>query len=38
MELKKKGSLRKKLKTIENAMRRREDPEEAERHRKNDRE
>ena len=32
MELKKKDSLRKKLKAVENAMRRREDPEEAERY------
>ena len=37
MELKKKDSLRKKLKTVENAMRRREDPEEAERYRKKER-
>ena len=34
MELKKKDSLRKKLNAVENAVRRREDPEEAERYRK----
>ena len=38
MELKKKDSLRKKLKAVENAMSRREDPEEAERYRKKGRE
>ena len=38
MELEKKDSLRKKLKAVENAMRRREDPEEAERYRKKERE
>ena len=34
MKLKKNNSLRKKLKAVENAMRRREEPEEAERYRK----
>ena len=38
MELKKKDSLRKKLKAVENTMRRREDPEEVERYRKKERE
>ena len=38
MELKKKDSLRKKLKAVENDMRRREDPEEAERYRKKEKE
>ena len=37
MELKKKDSLKKKLKAVENAIRRREDPEEAERYRKKER-
>ena len=37
MELKKKDTLRKKLKAVENGMRRREDPEEAERYRKKER-
>ena len=37
MELKKKDSLRKKLKTVENAMRGREDPKESERYRKKER-
>ena len=38
MELKKKDSLRKRLKAVENAMRGKEDPEEAERCRKKERE
>ena len=38
MELKKKDSLRKKLKAVENTMRRRQDPEDAERNRNKERE